>query len=258
MKTHFIGLHTNRDTIGAFGLIDQIRTLSCTIKTPQLIAHLEQLDGDMLEIGLTDTPSNHSLARWLNEKGFNTRIVLPRSMNDQIDVSFIAVAESACRALIDPFVECIPLVDTDQQAITELHRTRSHLIHWRSEYANEIIAMTSVFCIGIPNGTGYIERRLPQIIDDRTNPLPATTRDLLRNLLVLYKEIGHQITLINHDLNQRYSSNDACREYARMPGVGPIKATALFASRTDRHDTAPMAHTKSMLKSRVHAWKTPH
>lgn len=200
--------------------------------TPDMLAKYQN---EPHRLGLPDTLQNHALARQLNEYGFSPEIVRLNELNGDCGAHGTATqfefVRSVCIALMQPDTVTIAVQNCDEHEIVCLHQARQHLRDLKLAQAREISSLAWNYCLRIPNGTGYIEKRLPQVLEDQSNLLSPGARVLLQHMLHLYMETGRQLAVVNHELKYRHTSSQQSREYALTPGVGPIRATALLAAR---------------------------
>ncbi len=82
----------------------------------------------------------------------------------------------------------------------------------------------------IPQGIGHIAKRLPQILEDGENGLPGQFRMLLERLGENLKEMDRQVGELEREIKTWHRENEASRKLEKIPGIGPITASALVAS----------------------------
>ena len=94
-----------------------------------------------------------------------------------------ADAEAICEAVTRPNMHFVPIKSTVQQAILSLHRIRQGYVKARTAQANQIRGLLAEFGLEIPQGIGYIEKRVPDIIEDASNELTGILRIEIQSLL---------------------------------------------------------------------------
>jgi transposase len=82
----------------------------------------------------------------------------------------------------------------------------------------------------VPQGIGYIATRVPELIEDASNELPGSFRVLVQRLLDHLKELDRQVGELEVQIQTRHRSSEVSSKLAKIPGIGPITASALVAS----------------------------
>lgn len=75
-----------------------------------------------------------------------------------------------------------------------------------------------------------VRKRLPEILEDGENGLSGLARELFADLHRQILELDGQVGAYGVKLQGLYQASEACQRIGRMPGVGPITATAAVAS----------------------------
>ena len=146
-------------------------------------------------IGMEACGSAHYWARKLTELGHSVRLMAPQfvkpyvktNKNDRND------AEAICEAVARPNMRFVPVKLPEQQAVLALHRARQGLVKARTAQANQIRGLLAEFGIVIPKGLGHVAKRLPEILEDGGNGLPAMMRQLMERLGEHLKVLDHQV-----------------------------------------------------------------
>ncbi len=126
-------------------------------------------------LGMKACGSAHQWARKLESFGHTIKLMPPQyvkpyvktNKNDATD------AEVICEAVTRPNMHFVPIKSTEQQAILSLHRIRQGYVKARTAHANQIRGLLAEFGLEIPQGIGYISKRVPDIIEDASNELPG-------------------------------------------------------------------------------------
>jgi transposase len=100
----------------------------------------------------------------------------------------------------------------------------------RTAQANQIRGLLAEYGIVIPQGIGHIAQRLPQILEDGENDLPGAFRQLLDRLGDHLKELDRQVGKLEVQIQSWHRESEASQKLAKIPGIGPITASALVAS----------------------------
>lgn len=176
--------------------------------------------------------SAHYWARKLQALGHTVQLIPPqyvkpfvkRNKNDAAD------AEAICEAMERPNMPSVPIKNIEQQAILSVHRARQGLVKARTAQANQIRGLLAEYGYVLPKGIAQISKRVPAIIEDGENELPGCFRLLMQRLVEHLKELGRQVGELTLEIQRWHRENAASQKLAKIPGLGPISATALAAS----------------------------
>ncbi len=189
-------------------------------------------------IGMEASGSAHYWARKLQALGHNVQLIPPqyvkpfvkRNKNDAAD------AEAICEAMMRPNMPAVPIKNAEQQAILSVHRARQGFIKARTAQANQIRGLLAEYGLIIPQGISHIPKQVPEIIEDGENDLPGSFRVLIARLVDHLKELDRQVGELETEIQRWHRDNAASQKLAKIPGVGPLTATAMVASIGDaRH-----------------------
>jgi transposase len=189
-------------------------------------------------IGMEACGSAHYWARKLQAFGHTVQLIAPqyvkpfvkRNKNDAAD------AEAICEAMMRPNMPTVPIKNASQQAILSVHRARQGFVKARTAQANQIRGLLAEYGIVIPKGIGHITKRVPEILEDGENDLPGSFRLLIQRLVDHLKELGRQVDELEAQSQLWHNDNPASQKLAKIPGVGPMTASAMAASVGDaRH-----------------------
>lgn len=183
-------------------------------------------------IGMEACGSAHYWARKLQALGHTVQLIAPqfvkpfvkRNKNDAAD------AEAICEAVTRPNMPAVPIKNVEQQAILSVHRARQGFVKARTAQANQIRGLLAEYGIAIPQGMSHIAKCVPEIIEDGENELPGSFRLLIQRLVDHLKELDRQVGELELDIQRWHRDNPASQKLAKMPGIGPMTASAMVAS----------------------------
>lgn len=141
-----------------------------------------------------------------------------------------ADAEAICEAVTRPSMRFFPIKNGEQQAILSILRARQGFVKARTAQANQIRGLLMEYSIIIPQGIVNINKNTPEILEDAENELPGIFRQLLQRLTSNLKELDLQVIVLDSQIQACHKANEASKKLAKIPGIGPITASALTAS----------------------------
>src|ERR1700728_382995 len=161
----------------------------------------------------------------------NPRFVKPfvkGSKNDAAD------AEGIYEAALRPTMRFVPVKSTEQQDLQSLHRARERVVCARTALINHMRGLLGEYGVILPQGAWRFLKEAQEAI------AAADLSDLARGLFVdLFDELRAldlRLDKLDRQLLRLCRTNEACKRLSKLPGVGPVIATALVAAVDDgRH-----------------------
>jgi transposase len=90
--------------------------------------------------------------------------------------------------------------------------------------------LLSEFGLILPQGIAHLYQRVPVLLDEAKEELPGAFRELVQRLLEHLKELDRQVGEMEVQIQVWHRSNALSRKLEKIPGIGPITASALVAS----------------------------
>ena len=183
-------------------------------------------------IGMEACGSAHYWARKLTGFGHTVRLMAPQFVKPYVKTNKndMADAEAICEAVTRPNMRFVPIKNIEQQSVLALHRVRQGFVKQRTAQANQIRGLMAEFGLIIPQGIAHITGRVPELIEDALNELTGQFRLLIERLLQHFKELDRQVEETEALIKAWHKQNLASRKLEKIPGIGPITASALVAS----------------------------
>ena len=231
MKITTIGIDLAKNVIQVHGVDERGKTvLKKQLKRNQVAPFFANLPP--CRIGMEACGSAHHWARKLESFGHIVKLMAPQFVKPYVKTNKndVADAEAICEAVSRPNMRFVPIKTLEQQAVLALHRARQGFVKARTAQANQIRGLLAEYGIVIPQGISHIAERLPDILEDGENALPGTFRQLLQQLGEHLKELDRQVGELEVQIQLWHRENEASRNLAEIPGIGPITASALVAS----------------------------
>jgi transposase len=82
----------------------------------------------------------------------------------------------------------------------------------------------------MPQRIRQVTKRLPAILEDGENELPGAFRQLVVRLGAHLKALAWQVGGLEGQIEGWHRENAASRRLAKIPGIGPLTASALVAT----------------------------
>lgn len=184
------------------------------------------------EIGMEAGSSSHYWARRLSGLGHRVRLMAPQFVRPYVKTnkSDARDAEAIGEAVSRPTLRFVPIKTAEQQAMLALHRARQGFVKARTAQANQLRSLLAEFGIVLPQGIHVRLRAVPAILSDAENGLLASVRDLFTRLLGHVKELDRQVSELEQQIIQWHKGDERRRKLEKVPGLGPLTASALVAT----------------------------
>lgn len=184
-------------------------------------------------IAMEACASAHYWGRRFLAAGRVVRLINPRfvkpfvkgSKNDAVD------AEAIYEAAVRPTMRFVPVKTVDQQDLQSLHRVRDRIVNIRTSLINHMRGLLAEYGVVLPQGPWRLVAQAPEAVV--AAELSDLARDLFNDLLDQLADLNRRLEKLDKKLLVICRSNAACRRLAKLPGIGPVIATALVSAIDD-------------------------
>ena len=231
MKITTVGIDLAKNVIQVHGINEQgKKVFNKPLQRKHVLTHFAQLPPCL--IGMEACSSAHFWARKLQVMGHTVKLMAPQFVKPYVKTNKndAADAEAICEAVTRPTMRFVPIKNGEQQAVLSLHRARQGFVKARTAQANQIRGLLMEYGITIPQGISHITKRIPELLEDGENELPGVFRQLLQRLGDHLKDLDRQATELDEQIKTWHRGSEASKTLARIPGIGPLTASALVAS----------------------------
>lgn len=231
MEITTIGIDLAKAVFQIHGVNAQGKTvLKKQLKRTQMVAFFANLAPCL--IGMEACGSAHHWARKLQAMGHTVRLMAPQFVKPYVKTNKndAADAEAICEAVCRPNMRFVPIKHVEQQAALALHRVRQGLVKARTAQGNQIRGLLSEFGLILPQGIAQIPKRVPALLDEAGDELPGAFRELVGRMLDHLKDLDRQVGELEVQIQAWHRAHPLSRKLEKIPGIGPITASALVAS----------------------------
>jgi transposase len=186
-------------------------------------------------VGMEACASAHHWGRTLERLGHSVRLMSPQFVKPYVKTNKndAADAEAICEAVSRPNMRFVPIKSIEQQAILSVHRVRQGFVKARTAQANQIRGLLGEFGLVIPQGIHHLAERVPALLEDASNELPLAFRQLIDRLSCHLQDLDQQVRELERQILAWHRGSELSRKLEKIPGIGPLTATALVASIAD-------------------------
>ena len=188
-------------------------------------------------VGMEACGGAHYWAREITklDAGHTVRLISPRRvkpfvLNNKTDA---ADARAICEVVGRPSTRFVPIKTVEQQDLAAWHRMRERKIKERTALANQARAFLLEQGIIVAKGITHIRTFLPIVIEDLENRLSMPARDYLSELYAELVSCDELVKKYESRIISFAKNDEACKRLQKIPGIGPITATAIVAHAGD-------------------------
>jgi transposase len=124
----------------------------------------------------------------------------------------------------------VPIKSEDQLDLQSLHRVRERWVMRRTAVINQIRGLLLERGITLRKGRRYVEEALPGILEDADANLSGALRLLLAQLKLELEQLDTRVGEADAAIQAMMGENEACQRLVKIPGIGPVTATAVVAA----------------------------
>jgi transposase len=231
MNITTIGIDLAKTVFQIHGVDDRGKVaLRKAVKRADLVRLLSSIPPCL--IGMEACGGAHYWARRLMEMGHTVKLMAPQFVKPYVKTnkSDARDAEGICEAVTRPTMRFVPVKDIEQQTVLALHRARQGFVVERTAQANQMRGLLYELGIVIPKGIRYVDKQLPEILEDAENGLPEISRSLFARLFEHFRALGNQVKELESQIKAWHKQSAASERIEAIPGIGALTASALVAS----------------------------
>jgi transposase len=234
MSLDLLAIDLGKQSFHVHGIDSDGVIISRKISRAKLIGAIAELAPEV--IAMEACASAHYWGRRFLAAGHRIRLINPRfvkpfvkgSKNDAAD------AEGIYEAAMRPTMRFVPVKSIEQQDLQSLHRVRERVVCVRTALINHMRGLLGEYGVVLPQGAWRFVGQAPAAISDAA--LSDLAREIFSDMLNELSDLNRRLEKLDAQLMALCRTNEACRRLSKLPGVGPVIATALVAAVDDgRH-----------------------
>ena len=231
MNIKRIGIDIAKQVFQVHGVDDQEKVvLRKKLLRAQMLAYFQKLPPCL--IGMEACGSSHYWGRELQKMGHTVKLMAPQfvkpyvksNKNDAND------AEAICEAVARPTMRFVAIKTIEQQDIQAAHRIRSELVHQRTAKANQMRGLLGEYGLVVGQRIDVLRKALPLLLEDAENGLTVDFRILLQGLQQDIIMLDERVDEMDNKIKLLANNNEDAKRLLKIPGIGPITATALICA----------------------------
>jgi transposase len=207
--------------------------LSTKVTRSQLVEVMRQMAPTI--VFMEACGSSHYWARQFQAMGHQARLIagqrvkcfVGHNKNDEIDAKAIVTAG------LRPDTRFVSVKSPRHLELQALHRVRSRLVRQRTALTNEIRGLLYEHGFTIPQGKKFFRATVPMLCQgDELTPL---LKEIVADLYQEYLDIDERVAEFEKKIKRENSHDPMVKKLEKVPGIGPLTASAIVAEVADPH-----------------------
>jgi transposase len=200
-------------------------------------------------VGIEACGTGHHWAREIAALGHEVRLLPPTYVKAYVKrgKTDAADAEAICEAVTRPNMHFVPIKTPEQQAALMMHRSRELLVGQRTALVNALRGHLAELGIVAAKGIHRVADLLAELIGADDKKAPSLARASLDCLAAQIEAMETQIDKLEALILEWHKGNEASQRLVRIPGVGPITASAVVATIGDASNFTSPRHLSAAL-----------
>ena len=217
-------------------------------------------------VGIEACGTGHHWAREIAALGHEVKLLPPTYVKAYVKrgKTDAANAEAICEAVTRPSMRFVPVKTPGQQAAPMVHRSRELLVGQRTALVNALRGHLAELGIVAAKGIHRAGDLLAELVGEDGGRIPPLARASLRCLVAQIEAVEKQVDELEALILEWHKGSEASQRLARIPGVGPITASAVVATIGDASNFTSARHLSAALGvegwdqsvMRLHAWRS--
>jgi transposase len=231
MQIHSVGIDLGKTTfhLVALGAASKV-LMKKKFSQKQLLAFTANMQTSL--IGLEACSGAHFLGRAFRQQGHDVRLIpaqfvkpfVKSNKNDFVD------AEAIAEAVERKNMRFVPIKTDDQLDLQAMHRIRDRLVSRRTAVINQIRAFLLERGMVFAQKPAKLKAGMTDVLENAENALTPMMRNLIGRLYEEWKAVEEQIDELTDSLEQIAANDAGCCRIRKIPGIGPVVATAIVAA----------------------------
>ena len=201
------------------------------------------------EVGLEACGGAHYWHRQLSQLGHTVRLLSAHKVKPYLDGNKNNRHDAAaiCEAMSRPAMRFVQAKTLAQQDMQTLHRARALLVRDLTALSNQMRGLLHEYGIVMGKSEVALRRALADLLAGNDERVTAVLKAVITEQFERYKYLAERSQRYTRQIGELCKQDPRCRQLLKVPGIGPLSATALVAAIGNGHEFKNGRHFSAYL-----------
>src|SRR5216684_1387814 len=222
-------------------------TLRKTLRRERVLEFFAQLKP--CEVGMEACAGAHYWHREISRLGHTVRLLSAHKVKPYVDGNKNNRHDAAaiCEAMSRPSMRFVQPKTTAQQDLQTLHRARALLVRDLTALSNQVRGLLHEYGIVMRKGAAALRRVVPELLTGDDERITAVLKAVVAEQFERFKYLTLRIDRYDRQIGELCKQDQRCQRLLKVPGIGPLSATALVAAIGNGHEFKNGRHFSAYL-----------
>jgi transposase len=222
-------------------------TLRRTVRRERVLEFFAQLKP--CAVGMEACGGAHYWHREISQFGHTVRLLSAHKVKPYVDGNKNNRHDAAaiCEAMSRPAMRFVQPKTTAQQDMQTLHRARALLVRDLTALSNQIRGLLHEYGIVMRKGAATLRRVVPALLTGDDARITAVLKAVVAEQFERFTYLALRLDRYDREIGGLCKQDQRCQRLLKVPGIGPLSATALVAALGNGHEFKNGRHFSAYL-----------
>lgn len=200
-------------------------------------------------VGMEACGGAHYWYREISQLGHTVRLLSAHKVKPYVDGNKNNRHDAAAigEAMSRPAMRFVQPKTTAQQDLQTLHRARALVVRDLTALTNQMRGLLHEYGIVIRKGAAALRRVVPELLTGDDERITAVLKAVVAEQFERFTYLAQRRDRYDRQLGELCRQDQRCRRLLKVPGIGPLSATALVAALGHGHEFKNGRHFSAYL-----------
>lgn len=200
-------------------------------------------------VGMEACGGAHYWQRELSQLGHTVRLLSAHKVKPYVDGNKNNRHDAAaiCEAMSRPAMRFVQPKTIAQQDLQTLHRARALLVRELTALTNQMRGLLHEYGIVIRKGAAALRRVVPELLTGDDERISAVLKAVVAEQFERFQYLAQRRDRYDRQIGELCKQDQRCQRLLKVPGIGPLSATALVAALGNGHEFKNGRHFSAYL-----------
>jgi transposase len=218
-----------------------------TVRRERLLELLAQLKP--CTIGMEACGGAHYWHREISKLGHTVRLLSAHKVKPYVDGNKNNRHDAAaiCEAMSRPSMRFVQPKTIAQQDMQTLHRARALLVRDLTALSNQMRGLLHEYGIVMRKGAAALRRVVAELLTGDDERITAVLKTVVAEQFERFTYLAQRLDRYDRQIGELCKQDQRCQRLLKVPGIGPLSATALVAALGNGHEFKNGRHFSAYL-----------